>query len=31
MIDVDAEHVKTYVATHVGSNSDREDPLEAGN
>ena len=31
MIDVDAEHVKTYAATHVGSDSDREDPLEAGN
>ena len=31
MIDVDAEHVKTYAATHVSSDSDREDPLEAGN
>ena len=31
MIDVDTEHVKTYAAKHVGSDSDREDPLEAGN
>ena len=31
MIDVDAEHVKTYAAKHVGSDSDREDPLEVGN
>ena len=31
MIDVDAKHVKTYAAKHVGSNSDREDPREAGN
>jgi len=31
MIDVDAEHVKTYAKMHAGSDSDREDPLEAGN
>ena len=30
MTDVDAEHVKNYAATHAGSNSDHEDPLEAG-
>ena len=31
MIDVDAEHVKTYAKMHAGSDSDRGDPLEAGN
>ena len=31
MIDVDAEHVITYAKTHAGSDSDCEDPLEAGN
>ena len=30
MIDVDAEHLKNYARTHAGSDSDREDPLEAG-
>ena len=31
MIDVDAEHVITYARTQAGSDSDRGDPLEAGN
>ena len=30
MIDVDAEHVKNYAATHAGSNSDQDDLPEAG-
>ena len=30
MIDVDAEHVKTYAQTHVGSDSELEDLPEAG-
>ena len=30
MIDIDAEHVKTYAQTHVGSDSEREDLPEAG-
>ena len=29
MIDIDAEHVKTYAQTHVGSDSEREDLSEA--
>ena len=31
MIDVDAEHVKNYAATHAASNSDRDDLPEGGN